>query len=141
MLRPQLRVVQAQRIERAGRLGLEHDVGLCGKGTEIRRALRGVQVENDAALRRVVVPPPQTPVRIDPVVDERPVVARPVSAWRFDHDDVGPQVAEKLAGVRGSIARQLQHPKAFEHPLPFAQMMPADASASISESERPSSSP
>ena len=60
--------------ERARRLALEHDVGVGHETADTARRPSGVvEVEHDAALRRVVVPPPEAALGIGDVVDEGPV--------------------------------------------------------------------
>jgi hypothetical protein len=85
-------VVEPQRVEPVRRLGLEHDVDVTRQCPEGRRSIRDVQVEHDPALGRVVVPPPQRPVRVDHAFGEGTMAARRVTARRLDDDDIRAQI-------------------------------------------------
>ena len=78
-------------------LALEHDVGLGHEPAEVVGPRVGGEVEHDAALGRVVVPPPEAALGVVDVVGEGSVGAAGVTARRLDHDHVGAEVAEQLA--------------------------------------------
>ena len=111
-------VVETEGGERVGRLALEHDVGLGREPAEVICPGVGGEVEHDAALGRVVVPPPEAALGVLDVVGERVVCRREgVTARRLDHDDVGPEVAEHLPGERGMLRRQLDDASPASAPL------------------------
>ncbi len=102
-------MVEAELGERPGQLTFEHDVGVGHESAERAGAVVGGEVEHDAALRRVVVPPPEAALGVVDVVGERPVGAAGVSARRLDDDHVGAEVAEHLARERGLVRGELDH--------------------------------
>jgi hypothetical protein len=135
----QLGVVDAEVVEHPRVLALEHEVRAGDELTEARAICFDVEVEDDAALRRVVVPPPEAAVGVDHVVDERSVPPRPVPAGRLDDHHVGAEVAEQLPGVGGAVARQLDDAEPFEdrrHQITFRA-----ARSSISSDDSPSRVP
>ena len=118
VLGAELGVVDPERVEHAGVLGLDDDVGRRREATEGVATVVGVEVEHDAALRRVVVPPPQAAVGVVLVAGEGPVGARHVAAGRFDDDHVGPEVPEELGAVRAAVVGQLDDTDAVEQRTP-----------------------
>ena len=112
------------------------------QAAELGRVRVGVEIEHHPALRRVVVPPPEAALGVDDVVGERPVGAARVTAGRLDHHDVGTEIAEQLAGMRGVLARELDDTNTVQRTGQriVTHMTPSRSSSSMSASERPSTS-
>ena len=108
-------VVEPELRQATGVLSLEHDVGAPRQCPEVGGALGGLEVEHDAALGRVVVPPPEARVGTGGTVDERPEPARRVTSGRFDDDHIGAEVGEQLPGVGRARTRELDDAQTFEH--------------------------
>ena len=119
------------------RLALDQHVGV-GEQRQRRRRASPVEVGDDAALGRVVVPPPQAALGPGHVVDERLERALRRPARRLDDDDVGAEVGEQLAGPGARARGSARHPEAVER---AHQITPSSARRPISAGVRPSTSP
>jgi hypothetical protein len=73
-----------------------------------------LDIGHDAALRRVVVPPPEASFGAGRIVDERRESALGRTTRRLDHDHVGTEVGEELARPRDVMMGELDHPHAVE---------------------------
>src|SRR6476661_10843377 len=132
----QVDVIEAEGSEAARYFALDHDVRRPDEPAEIVAPTRRVEVDHDAALRRVVVPPPEAAVGVWFVGDEGPEGARRVATRRLDEHDVGPEVTQQLSGPRTPEARDFDDP----HPVERAgHSTPASSSATNSSSVTPRS--
>src|SRR4029453_10421445 len=124
-----------------------------------------LEVDDDAVLVRLVVPPVEAALGIGHVVDERAVVPLRRAARRLDQDNLGSVVGEEPAAEGGVLARELDDAqaierarpigrlgnalgravdtgiRAFAHRLARAQITPSLRRSSISVSVSPSTSP
>src|SRR6185503_14192663 len=130
-------VVESERREAAGRFTFEDDVRARDEPAELVLPARGVEVDHDAALRRVVVPPPETAVAMRGVTDEGAEVARLVTTRRLHDHDVGAEVPQHLPGPRAPLARDLHDPHTGER---AAHSTPDSSRAANSSSVTPSRS-
>ena len=111
-------VVDAPLREPSRRLALEHDVhGPDETAEEIEVIVAVVEIERDAELARLVVPPPEAALGSGHVVDEGPVPARVVPGARLHQHDLRAEVREQLARVRRPLARELHDAEPCERSL------------------------
>src|SRR5215472_14782302 len=89
---------------------LENDIGgSCQTPKEVA-AISGFEVERDAALRRVVVPERQAPLRVRAIVEEGADMAAWLAAWRLDLDDIGTQITQQFTAELACLVGQFQNP-------------------------------
>ena len=112
----QARGVEAVRGARAGRGGVEPDVGAARRA---RRAERGRprRPRSSRMLRLLVLSACQARLRSGPAIaaDPRPAVAQRLALGRLDRDHVGAEVAEDLAGELAGFVAEVEDADAVEH--------------------------
>src|SRR5207249_12150908 len=93
---PRVQRAEPERGQRAGRLGLDHDVGPRGQPTQSLGPLGPPPVERDAALAGVVEPEEEASLRILDALPEGWDGAQWRALRRLDQDDVGAEAGEEL---------------------------------------------
>src|SRR5579862_7449155 len=90
-------------------LSLEDNVGVHNELQKVPLSRRTLKIEQDASLRCVVVPPPETAIRVGFVVHEWTEVPAVVSPGRLGYDDVCTQSPQYLARPCTPEASYLEH--------------------------------
>src|SRR5262249_27146223 len=111
----QARGVEAESRARAGRRGVEPDIGIRRELVEPRPTIVGVEIDPDAALARVQRVPGEAAVDAGHPADPWPAVAQGLPLRRLDRDHVGAEVAQDLAGELARFVAQVEDADAVEH--------------------------
>ncbi len=97
-----------QTVEITGREGLDEKIGLGHQPPKQGTAVRGFQVQGDAALVGGIGPPVEALLRMRIVVVEGADVAGRAAAGRLDLDYVGAQVRKYLAAEQAPVIGEVQ---------------------------------
>ena len=110
---PRVQRAEPERGQRAGRLGLDHDVGPRGQPTQSPGALGPPPVERDAALAGVVEPEEEASLRVLDALPEGWDGAQWRALRRLDQDDVGAEAGEELPRERALLIGEIEdaHPR------------------------------
>jgi hypothetical protein len=111
-------VIEPEGRQEAGPEGFQNDVRCRRQAPEKLAAVSSVQIEGDATLGRVVIPEGRTALRVGDVIEERPNMAGGLATGGFDLDNIGPEIAEKLAAELAGLIRELQDSQAQQRDKP-----------------------
>ena len=108
-------VAEAERLEPAGRLGLDQEIRARDEPPQHVAVARVVEVERDAALAARVGPEGERALRARLVAIERPLAPHRAAAARLHLDHVRAEVGEDLAAQDPAIAGEIDHAVRAQH--------------------------